>query len=86
MKKLLAMFVFLGSCSAPVPAAEPTHWLIVSVVMVDGSYQSMAVKHKSMSDCEKDIPKALDMVKRNKEAISGYVVVCSRVSDMGEAS
>ena len=85
MRNLIAALT-LCSCTYPVPAAEPTHWLIVSVVMTDGSYQSMAVKHKNMETCEKDIPKALEMIQRNKEAIAGYVVVCSKVSDMGEAS
>ena len=86
MKKLLGVLVFLGSCAQPVPAVEAPHWLIVSIVLADGSYQSMAVRHRSMNECEKDIPKALAMVRKHKETISVYVVVCSRVESTGEAS
>ena len=61
-------------------------WLIVSALMVDGSYQSMAVKYKSMADCEAGLPKAHQMVEKNKEAIAAYVALCVKPQVTGEAS
>ena len=61
-------------------------WLIVSALMVDGSYQSMAVKYKTLADCEAGLPKAHQMVQKNKEAITAYIAVCVKPDVTGEAS
>jgi hypothetical protein len=62
------------------------YWLILSVVMVTGEYQSLAVKYKTHSECEANMPKAREMVAKHKGAITGFVAVCAKVEDNGESS
>ena len=62
------------------------YWLILSVVLVTGDYQSMAVKYKSHTECEAGMPQARAMVAKHKGAITSFVAVCAKVEDNGEAS
>lgn len=62
------------------------YWLILSVVLVTGEYQSMAVKYKTLTECEAGMPTARDMVTKHKGVITGFAAVCAKVEDNGDAS
>lgn len=62
------------------------YWLILSVVLVTGEYQSLAVKYKTLTECEAGMPQARAMVAKHKGAITGFVAVCSKVESNVEES